>query len=101
MTALGQNERAGAGGYVGPGRYRHYKGGEYEVLGFALHESELYRLVIYRPLTPRATLQAYAVMALIGLLGVRSRSAMTRGIHIFILGSSSVELESAPSPKYL
>ena len=37
--------------YQGPGRYRHYKGGEYEVLGLALHESELYRLVIYRPLT--------------------------------------------------
>lgn len=37
--------------YRGPGRYRHYKGPEYEVLGLALHESELYRLVIYRPLT--------------------------------------------------
>ena len=32
------------------GRYCHYKGGEYEALGLALHESELYWLVIYRPL---------------------------------------------------
>jgi hypothetical protein len=43
--------------YQGPGRYRHYKGGEYEVLGLALHESELYRLVIYRPLTPGSMLE--------------------------------------------
>lgn len=33
-----------------PGRYRHYKGGEYEVL-FAAHHSETEEvLVVYRPL---------------------------------------------------
>jgi hypothetical protein len=33
-----------------PGRYRHYKGGEYEVLGIARHSETDERLVVYRPL---------------------------------------------------
>lgn len=33
-----------------PGRYRHYKGGEYEVLGVARHSETLEVLVLYRPL---------------------------------------------------
>lgn len=32
------------------GRYRHYKGGEYEVLGAARHSETLEALVVYRPL---------------------------------------------------
>lgn len=32
------------------GRYRHYKGGEYEVIGAARHSESLEPLVIYRPL---------------------------------------------------
>ena len=32
------------------GRYRHYKGGEYEVLGIARHSETLEPLVVYRPL---------------------------------------------------
>ena len=32
------------------GRYRHYKGGEYEVLGVARHSETLEPMVIYRPL---------------------------------------------------
>lgn len=32
------------------GRYRHYKGGEYEVLGCARHSESLEPLVVYRPL---------------------------------------------------
>lgn len=32
------------------GRYRHYKGGEYEVLGIARHSETLEPLVLYRPL---------------------------------------------------
>lgn len=32
------------------GRYRHYKGGEYEVLGVARHEEALEELVIYQAL---------------------------------------------------
>lgn len=33
-----------------PGLYRHYKGGEYEVLGVARHSETLEPLVVYRPL---------------------------------------------------
>jgi hypothetical protein len=33
-----------------PGRYRHYKGGEYELLGVARHSETLEPLVLYRPL---------------------------------------------------
>jgi len=33
-----------------PGRYRHYKGGEYEVTGVARHSETLEPLVVYRPL---------------------------------------------------
>ncbi len=32
------------------GRYRHYKGGEYEVIGTARHSETLEPLVVYRPL---------------------------------------------------
>ena len=32
------------------GRYRHYKGGEYEVIGIARHSETLEPLVVYRPL---------------------------------------------------
>jgi hypothetical protein len=33
-----------------PGRYRHYKGGEYEVLAAARHSETLEPVVVYRPL---------------------------------------------------
>lgn len=32
------------------GRYRHYKGGEYEVLAVARHSETLEPVVVYRPL---------------------------------------------------
>ena len=32
------------------GRYRHYKGGEYEVIAAARHSETLEPLVVYRPL---------------------------------------------------
>ncbi|BAL97353.1 DUF1653 domain-containing protein [Rubrivivax gelatinosus] len=35
---------------ITPGRYRHYKGGEYEVLGVVRHSETLQPLVLYRPL---------------------------------------------------
>ena len=34
---------------VRPGRYRHYKGGEYTVIGVARHSETDERLVVYRP----------------------------------------------------
>ena len=33
-----------------PGRYRHYKGGEYEVFGVVRHSETLEPLGLYRPL---------------------------------------------------
>jgi len=33
-----------------PGRYRHYKGGEYEVIGLARHSETLEPMVAYRAL---------------------------------------------------
>ena len=33
-----------------PGRYRHYKGGTYEVMAVARHSETLEALVFYRPL---------------------------------------------------
>lgn len=33
-----------------PGRYRHFKGGEYEVVGVARHSETHEPLVVYRPL---------------------------------------------------
>ena len=33
-----------------PGRYRHYKGGEYEVLGVVRHSETLEPMVLYRAL---------------------------------------------------
>ena len=35
---------------VPPGRYRHYKGNEYEVTGIARHSETLEPMVLYRPL---------------------------------------------------
>lgn len=32
------------------GRYRHYKGGEYELIGVARHSETLEALALYRPL---------------------------------------------------
>jgi hypothetical protein len=33
-----------------PGKYRHFKGGLYEVLGIALHSESREEMVVYRPL---------------------------------------------------
>jgi hypothetical protein len=41
---------------LAPGRYRHYKGGEYEVLGVARHSETLAPMVVYRPLVGGAGL---------------------------------------------
>lgn len=33
-----------------PGKYRHFKGGEYELIGIAKHSETLEPMVVYRPL---------------------------------------------------
>lgn len=35
---------------IEPGRYRHYKGKDYQVMGVARHSETLEELVVYRPL---------------------------------------------------
>ncbi|MEG0661838.1 MAG: DUF1653 domain-containing protein, partial [Anaerovoracaceae bacterium] len=35
---------------VAAGRYRHFKGNEYEVLGMARHSETMEEMVVYRPL---------------------------------------------------
>ena len=35
---------------IAPGRYRHYKGNDYEVIGIATHSETHEQLVVYRPL---------------------------------------------------
>ena len=42
ITAISQNDR------LPPGRYRHYKGRDYEVLGVARHSETEELLVVYR-----------------------------------------------------
>ena len=41
---------------LAPGRYRHYKGGEYDVIGVARHSETLEPMVVYRPRYGEATL---------------------------------------------
>lgn len=43
--------------YFGPGIYKHYKGGLYLVIGLGLHESEGYKVVIYKPMTKGSILE--------------------------------------------
>lgn len=33
---------------IKPGKYRHYKGNEYEVIGMALHSETLEEMVVYK-----------------------------------------------------
>jgi len=35
---------------IKPGKYRHYKGGQYDVIGVARNEADLQEFVIYRSL---------------------------------------------------
>ena len=35
---------------LAPGKYRHYKGNEYEVIGIATHSETMEKLVVYRTL---------------------------------------------------
>jgi len=41
---------------IAPGKYRHFKGGLYEVLGIARHSETQEEMVVYRPLYGEAGL---------------------------------------------
>jgi len=51
------------------GLYRHYKGGDYEVIGVARHSESLEPMVLYRPLYNRSGLwvRPYAMFVESGL----------------------------------
>ena len=55
------------------GRYRHYKGGEYEVIGVARHSETLEPLVIYRPLYNASGLWARPHAMFFGTLALDGR----------------------------
>jgi hypothetical protein len=64
---------------VPPGRYRHYKGNEYTVLGVARHSETLEELVVYR--------QEYG-----------DRSLWVRPKRMFL---ETVEVGGRPVPRFL
>ncbi len=41
---------------IKPGKYRHFKGGEYEVVGMARHSETMEEMVVYRALYDEGTL---------------------------------------------
>ena len=63
-----------------PGRYRHYKGGEYEVLGVVRHSETLEALVLYR--------------ALYGQMGLWVRPAAMFTESVCIDGQSRLRFEN-------
>ena len=64
---------------LAPGRYRHHKGGEYEVLGVVRHSETLEPLVLYR--------------ALYGQMGLWVRPAAMFSERIHIDGHSRLRFE--------
>jgi hypothetical protein len=59
---------------IKPGRYRHFKGGEYEVLGVAKHSETLEELVVYRPLYGEGALWVRPASMFLELKEVNGRS---------------------------
>ncbi len=55
------------------GRYRHYKGGDYEVIGVARHSETLEPLVVYRPLYGAGDLWVRPHAMFFGVLEVDGR----------------------------
>ena len=50
VVGCGRSFRGGFQNMLQPGKYRHYKGGEYEVLFVARHSETEEQLVVYRTL---------------------------------------------------
>lgn len=55
------------------GRYRHYKGANYEVIGVARHSETLEPLVVYRPLDKASGLWVRPHAMFFGMLEVDGR----------------------------
>ena len=58
---------------IPPGRYRHYKGNEYEVMGIARHSETLEELVVYRALYGEGGLWARPLAMFTGTVEVDGR----------------------------
>ena len=56
------------------GRYRHYKGGEYELIGVARHSETLEPLVVYRPLYGEGGLWARPHAMFFGVVEIDGRT---------------------------
>ena len=52
------------------GRYRHYKGGEYEVMGVVRHSETLEAMVLYRPLYNQSGMWVRPYAMFVGQLAV-------------------------------
>lgn len=55
---------------IDPGRYRHYKGGEYEVVGVVRHSETLEPMVLYRPLYNDSGLWVRSYDMFVGLVEI-------------------------------
>lgn len=55
---------------LAPGRYRHYKGRYYQVLGVARHSETLEPLVVYRPLYGEGALWVRPYAMFVGRVSV-------------------------------
>lgn len=70
------------------GRYRHYKGGEYEVVGMARHSETLEPLVVYRPVYNQSGLWVRPYAMFVEQIEVDGR-LQARFLSLFDRGSSS------------
>ncbi len=59
---------------LSPGLYRHYKGGEYEVVGVARHSETLEPMVVYRPLYNASGMWVRPYEMFVGQATVQGRS---------------------------
>lgn len=61
-------------GEPAPGRYRHYKGGEYQVIGTARHSETDERLVVYRCLYDNDSIWVRPLAMFVETVGIEGRN---------------------------
>jgi hypothetical protein len=59
--------------FPAPGRYRHFKGGEYEVLSMARHSETEEWLVVYRPVADPESIWVRPLEMFCEMVGTRRR----------------------------